>query len=55
MALLLVKATLAPPEGASADRVTVQEEVPRAGMAAWIQFNELGLVVAVRLRVADWL
>ena len=51
--LLLDSATVAPPEGAGADNVTVQLEDPGAFTVAGEHTNELGCTVTVRLIVAD--
>lgn len=54
--LLLASATVAPPEGAGADKVTVQLEEPGAFTVPGEQLSAVGWrVTAVRLRVADWL
>ena len=51
--LLLDSATVAPPEGAGADNVTVQLEDPGAFTVAGEHTSELGCTVTVRLIVAD--
>jgi hypothetical protein len=53
--LLLASVTIAPPEGAGADKVTVQFADPGAFTNAGEHSSELGWTFEVRLRVADWL
>ena len=53
LALLLDKATIAPPEGAGAVRVTVQLEVPGAFTVAGEQLRVLGCTLTVKEIVAD--
>ena len=53
--LLLARVTVAPPEGAGPDKVTVQFEEPGAFTVAGEHVRELGCTVIVRLMVADWL
>jgi hypothetical protein len=50
--LLLASATVAPPLGAGADKVTVQLEEPGAFTVPGEQLSELGWTFTVRLRVA---
>ena len=51
--LLLASVTVAPPEGAGADKVTVQFEDPGAFTVAGEHESELGWTFTVRLMVAD--
>ena len=53
--MLLASVTVAPPEGAGPDKVTVQLEEPGATTVDGEQLRELGWTFTVRLRVADWL
>ena len=53
LALLLDTATVEPPVGATAVRVTVHVEVPGAFTVAGEQFKLLGCVVTVNAMVAD--
>src|ERR1017187_2660415 len=55
--LLLDSVRLAPPEGAGADKVTVQLAEPGAVTVPGKQFNDVGTTVTVRLTAADccWL
>jgi hypothetical protein len=55
LVLLLDSATIAPPEGAAPDSVTVQMEAPGAVTAPGEQLRLLGTTVPVRLTLADWL
>ena len=55
LALLLASATVAPPLGAAADKVTVQLEEPGATTVDGAQLSAPGWTLTVRLRVADWL
>ena len=52
LALLLDSVTLAPPEGAGADKVTVQLAVPGAATLDGEQFTDEGRTATVKLRVA---
>ena len=52
LALLLDRATVAPPEGAGAVRVTVQLDVPGAFTVLGEQLKLLGCTVAVKVMVA---
>ena len=52
--LLLDRATVAPPEGAGAESVTVQEEVPGALTVPGEQLRPLGTTGAVRPTMAVW-
>ena len=54
LGLPLDSATVAPPEGAGADNVTVQEELPGALTAPGEQLKLAGTTVTVRLTVVDW-
>ena len=55
--LLLDSASVAPPDGAGADNVTVQLAEPGAVTVPGEQFNDAGNTVTVRLTAADscWL
>ena len=57
LALLLDKVTLAPPDGAGADRVTVQLADPGAATVPGEQLTDEGTTVTVKLIPADccWL
>ena len=55
LVLLLDSETLAPPEGRSPDRITVQAEVPGAVTVPGKQLRLPGTTVTVRLTLADWL
>jgi len=55
VALLLNKVTLAPPDGAGADKVTVHVLLPGALIVAGVQVNALGWTEAGKVTVADWL
>ena len=52
LALLLDKATVDPPEGAGADSVTVQVEIPGAFTVPGEQLRLLGTTRTVRLTLA---
>ena len=54
LGLPLDSATVAPPDGAGADNVTVQEELPGALTAPGEQLRLAGTTVTVRLTVVDW-
>jgi hypothetical protein len=53
LALLLDRATVEPPEGATAVRVTLQVEVPGAFTVAGEQLKEPGSTVTAKPMVAD--
>ena len=53
LVLLLERVTVAPPDGAGPDKVTVQFEEPGAFTVAGEHVRELGWTVTVRLIVAD--
>ena len=55
LALLLDSPTVTPPEGAGADNVTVQVELPGAFTVPGAQLRLLGTTVTVRLTLVDWL
>ena len=55
LALLLERATIAPPEGAAAVKLTVQVALPGALTVAGKQLTLLSWVAAARLSVAGWL
>jgi hypothetical protein len=53
LVLLLDSVTIAPPEGAGADKVTVQFDEPGAVTVAGEHATELGWTITVRLMLAD--
>ena len=55
LAFPLDSATVAPPAGAGADKVTVQEELPGALTVPGEQLRLAGTTVTLRLTVVDWL
>ena len=55
LVLLLESATVAPPEGAAADNVTVQVELPGAVTVPGEQLRLLGTTVTVRMTLTNWL
>ena len=54
LVLPLDSATVTPPEGAGADKVTVQEELPGALTVPGEQLRLAGTTGTVRLTVVDW-